>query len=58
MEKCEETGREELVSGEEHECAWEVQPGKQLVLGDDLEREIPVRNTPETGCSYVAGYPS
>lgn len=53
-EKWEET---ELISGEEHECAWEVQPGKQLVLGDDLEREIPVRNTPKSGWSYVAGYP-
>lgn len=55
--KWEETCREGLISAEEHGRAWEVQLGRQLVLGDDLQGEIPVRNTPETGCSYVAGNP-
>lgn len=55
--KWEETCREGLISAEEHRRAWEVQLGRQLVLGDDLQGKIPVRNTPETGCSYVAGNP-
>lgn len=37
---------------------WEVQPGKHLVLGDDLEREIPERNTPESGCSDGSRIPT
>lgn len=51
----EEKGREGLVSAEEHGCAWEVELGRQLVLGDDLQGEIPGRNAPETGCSVKQG---